>query len=154
MATFWTYDYVCSLHEEWTFLLRSRWTKAKGLYIITRHVPFLPLATELYKLFTPNENLDKCRMLILIESCFNIILVACSEFFFVLRTCALWSNNIIILAAMLFAFLVVLVASIGVSFITVGPIQFTISAIPGITGCYKSSTRFSFVSFLLLFAFQ
>ncbi|KAG0701929.1 hypothetical protein DFH29DRAFT_924602 [Suillus ampliporus] len=26
-ATFWTYDYTCSLHQELTFLLRSHWTK-------------------------------------------------------------------------------------------------------------------------------
>lgn len=54
-----TYDYACALHEEvmirsvtisvwiltirrpkWEFLRRSRWTKVKALYIMTRHLPF------------------------------------------------------------------------------------------------------------------
>ncbi|KAG1739400.1 uncharacterized protein EDB91DRAFT_381959 [Suillus paluster] len=41
-ATFWTYDYACSLHQELGFLLRSRWTKVKGLYIVTRYTSFSP----------------------------------------------------------------------------------------------------------------
>ncbi|KAG2356027.1 hypothetical protein BDR07DRAFT_485762 [Suillus spraguei] len=53
-VTFWTYDFVCSLHEEWTFLLRSRWTKVKGLYIIARYVPFALMITDLYGTFVPN----------------------------------------------------------------------------------------------------
>ncbi|KAG1791658.1 uncharacterized protein HD556DRAFT_632451 [Suillus plorans] len=60
MATFWTYDYACSLHEEWSFLLRSRWNKMKGLYIITRCLPVVFLATNLSIYFTPNENLGVC----------------------------------------------------------------------------------------------
>lgn len=65
-----TYNYACSLHEEvtyllrdtpriwcwlyskWRFLLVSHWTKAKGLYIATRYVPFLLLATNLYCTFS------------------------------------------------------------------------------------------------------
>ncbi|KAG1831156.1 hypothetical protein DFJ58DRAFT_252154 [Suillus subalutaceus] len=27
LATFWAYDYVCSFHEEWNFMCRSRWTE-------------------------------------------------------------------------------------------------------------------------------
>ncbi|KAG2119377.1 hypothetical protein DEU56DRAFT_836639 [Suillus clintonianus] len=61
MATFWTYDYACSLHQEWTFLLQSRWTKVKGLYIVTRFVPFLLLIGHLYLNFIPNENPDVCE---------------------------------------------------------------------------------------------
>ncbi|KAG1726125.1 hypothetical protein EDD22DRAFT_447134 [Suillus occidentalis] len=93
MATFWIYDYACSLHLEWTFLLRSRWSKVKGLYIIARYVPFLLLAGHLYMNFIPNENSDKCQLLNNVCSCFSLISVFCSECFFVLRTYALWNNN-------------------------------------------------------------
>ncbi|KAG2123070.1 hypothetical protein DEU56DRAFT_65087 [Suillus clintonianus] len=154
MAVFWTYDYACSLHEEWTFLFWSRWTKVKGLYIITRHLPFVFLATELYKYFNPNENSDKCQMLIMIYSCFSMISVGCSELFFVLRTYALWNNNRTILVAMLSTSLAVAVASTVIGFITVGTSQVTTSAIPGIPGCYRTSTSFNAIQFLLLFAFQ
>ncbi|KAG2040832.1 hypothetical protein BDR03DRAFT_947474, partial [Suillus americanus] len=50
------YDYVCSFHEEWNFLCRSRWTEVKVLYIIARYVPFLLIITDVYLNFSPNEN--------------------------------------------------------------------------------------------------
>ncbi|KAG1738014.1 hypothetical protein EDB19DRAFT_921956 [Suillus lakei] len=79
LATFWIYDYVCSLHEEWTFLLRSRWTKAKVLYIIARYLPFFFITAELYLTFALNENPNKCRTLVNIYSCFGMISLFCSE---------------------------------------------------------------------------
>ncbi|KAG1794641.1 uncharacterized protein HD556DRAFT_1474933 [Suillus plorans] len=112
MATFWIYDYVYSLDEEWTFLLRSRWTKVKGLYIVTRYLPFIVLAMELCLRFTPNENIEMpgvgpykfrvrhaiSRLLRVYVSCFPEIC------FFILRTYALWNKNRILLIAMLSTF--------------------------------------------------
>ncbi|KAG1825374.1 hypothetical protein EV424DRAFT_1602524 [Suillus variegatus] len=163
MATFWTYDYACSLHEEWTFLLRSHWSKMKGLYIVTRYLPFIFLATNLYMDFTPNENPTKCRVLANIESGLGIVLVILSECFFILRTYVLWNKNRILLAAMLCtSFLVVnaisqifVVASLSVTFDTTVPAAYTTSAIPGITGCHRSSTSYQlFIPFLLSSVFE
>ncbi|KAG2114311.1 uncharacterized protein F5147DRAFT_650091 [Suillus discolor] len=129
----------------WRFLLVSHWTKAKGLYIATRYVPFLLLATNLYLSFIPNETPGKCRVLD------NI----CSGFF-ILRTCALWNNNRILLAAILVTLSqTFLGASIGITFATTAPATYAISAIPGITGCYQSSSSLQlFIPFLLLCAFE
>lgn len=155
MATFWIYDYVCTLHEEWTFLLLSRWTKVKGLYIITRYIPFLLLITDLYLYFASNETPDGCRMVISIYACLSVISVLCSELFFVLRTYALWNNNRIILAAMLSALFAMAIASLTVDVLTIGTSHVTISAIPRITGCYRTSHGVQVsITFILLFAFQ
>ncbi|KIK37588.1 hypothetical protein CY34DRAFT_810162 [Suillus luteus UH-Slu-Lm8-n1] len=155
ITTFWTYDYACSLDEEWKFLFVSHWTKVKGLYIVTRYVPFLLLATNLYLTFIPNENSGECRALDNICSGLGILSAVCSESFFILRTCALWNNNKILLAAMLVTFLTFVGAAIGVSFATTAPATYAISAIPGITGCYQSSSSFQlFIPFLLLCAFE
>ncbi|KAG1809176.1 uncharacterized protein BJ212DRAFT_620696 [Suillus subaureus] len=102
-ATFWTYDFVCSLHEEWTFLLRSRWTKVKGLYTIARYVPFVLIILDLCLALTQNENPKKCQILNNISSFFAVISLTFSECFFILRTYALWNNNRIVLVAMLSA---------------------------------------------------
>ncbi|KAG1799957.1 uncharacterized protein BJ212DRAFT_145147 [Suillus subaureus] len=99
-ATFWTYDFVCSLHEEWTFLLRSRWTKVKGLYIITRYIPFVVIFLELWLSLAKNEP-KNCQILSNIFAYFGVISLALSEFFFVLRTYALWNNKRIVLVAVL-----------------------------------------------------
>lgn len=155
ITTFWTYDYACSLDEEWKFLLVSHWTKVKGLYIVTRYVPFLLLVTNLYLTFIPNENSGECRALDNVCSGLGILSAVCSESFFILRTCALWNNNKILLAAMLVTFLTFVGAAIGVSFATTAPAIYAISAIPGITGCYQSSSSLQlFIPFLLLCAFE
>ncbi|KAG2072072.1 hypothetical protein BDR04DRAFT_1117288 [Suillus decipiens] len=94
VATFWSYDY-------WTFLFRSSWSKLKGLYIVTRYLPFMFLAILLYVNFIPNENLDTCRVLSVINSGFGMVLAIFSGCFFVLRTYVLWNRNRALLVATL-----------------------------------------------------
>jgi len=69
---------IDAIFFKWTFLLRSRWTNVKGLYIVTRYVPFLILIGNLYSAHScsayyssreltfsqvnfSNENPDVCR---------------------------------------------------------------------------------------------
>ncbi|KIK43167.1 hypothetical protein CY34DRAFT_725535 [Suillus luteus UH-Slu-Lm8-n1] len=152
MATFWTYNYVCSLQEEWTFLLRSRWTRVKGLYIVTRILPFLLLIGHLYMNFIPNENPEKCKTLTTVFSVFGEISGGCSECFFVLRTCALWKHNRFVLVSILTCSLVIVIARVGTSFAAIDIASYETSAIPGITGCRNSADLF--VPFILLFIFE
>ncbi|KAG2054110.1 hypothetical protein BDR06DRAFT_427961 [Suillus hirtellus] len=155
MATLWTYDYTCSLHEEWTFLLRSRWSKMKCLYIITRYLPFVFLATNLSMYLIPNENSGKCRVLENTQSGLGTVLVIVSETFFILRTYVLWNKNRILLVAILSTFFTCLVASFSIVLATGVPAAYATSAIPGITGCYQSSTSLQyFIPFLLLSVFE
>ncbi|KAG1840621.1 hypothetical protein F4604DRAFT_434796 [Suillus subluteus] len=77
-ATFWTYDFVCSLDEEWTFLLRSRWTKVKGLNI-TRYVPYVLIILDLCLALTQNENPNKCQMFDNIFTCTRRVHAACTS---------------------------------------------------------------------------
>ncbi|OJA09441.1 hypothetical protein AZE42_02614 [Rhizopogon vesiculosus] len=134
------YDYICSVHKEWTFLLQSRWTKVKGLFIITRYTPFLLLTVHLYLSLIPNENSNKCQLLNNISSCF-----------FILRTYALWNNNKVVLAFTVTIFCASVAASIIVSFSASADAPFNTSMIPGIAGCYQASgSTILFVPFLLL----
>ncbi|KAG2039707.1 hypothetical protein BDR03DRAFT_1008704 [Suillus americanus] len=150
-ATFWTYDYACSLDEEWTFLLRSHWSKVKGLYIVTRYLSFILLTTNLYLSFIPNENPGKCRVMDNIATGLDIALAVFSEWFFMLRIYVLWNKNKFLLVAMLSTSFTFLVASFSVALTTTVPAAYATSAIPGITGCYQSSFNFRlFIPFLLL----
>ncbi|KAG2137025.1 hypothetical protein DEU56DRAFT_980757 [Suillus clintonianus] len=154
LVTFWTYDYIRSIHEEWTFLLMSRWTKVKGLYIIARYIPFLLITVDLCLTFVLNENPNKCQIISDIYASFGLISLTCSECFFILRTHALWSNNMIVLLAILSTHIAIIIACIGIRLATIGTSYVTISAIPGITGCYRSSGSFPFfVPFILFFVF-
>ncbi|KIK43165.1 hypothetical protein CY34DRAFT_11894 [Suillus luteus UH-Slu-Lm8-n1] len=172
-ATFWTYDYVCSLHEEWTFLLQSHWNKVKVMYIVTRYLFFFILISNLYASFISNENLGTCRVSSNIGAGLDIVSAMFSECFFILRTYALWNSNRIVLAVMLSTFFVSFqptrytkpsdrrigqtfsVASIGVTFAGTVPSAYLTSAIPGITACYQTSTNIPFfIPFILLSIFQ
>ncbi|KAG1842624.1 hypothetical protein F4604DRAFT_1960835 [Suillus subluteus] len=155
MATFWIYDYVCSLHEELKFLRQSRWTKVKVLYIIARYVPFLFIITDIYLNFSPIENPKKCKILVNIYSSLGIISLTCSECFFVLRTYALWNSSRIVLVAMLSTLFAIIVTFTSICLSAIATSHVTTSVVPGITGCYRSSTSVQFLMpFLLLFVFQ
>jgi len=120
MATFWTYDYACTIHEEGIFLFCSPWKRVKLLYIVTRYVPFLLFAAHLYLNFLPDETSDTCQFVNNICSCFSLVSFVCSEFFFIFRTYVLWDNNKVVLVAMLstFAYQIATAAAIAVSFST------------------------------------
>ncbi|KAG2054134.1 hypothetical protein BDR06DRAFT_429532 [Suillus hirtellus] len=152
MATLWIYEYACSLQEEWTFLLQSRWTKVKGLYIATRFVPFLLSIVHLYVNFIPNENPAKCKVLNTVCSVLGQISVGFSEFFFVLRTYALWRHNRFVHVFILAFTPVAIIACVGTTYASIVTASYEASAIPGTTGCYSNSNLF--VSFLLFFIFE
>ncbi|KAG2137024.1 hypothetical protein DEU56DRAFT_353312 [Suillus clintonianus] len=155
MTIFWTYDYVCALHKEWEFLHRSRWTRVKALYIITRYVPCCLITTDLYLNFAPTEDPNKCRMLINIYACFGVISLTCSECFFVLRTYALSNSNRIVLVAMLTTLVAIIMLFIGIGFTAISTSYVMTSAIPGFKGCYRISHSVQFfIPFLLLLVFQ
>ncbi|KAG1739421.1 uncharacterized protein EDB91DRAFT_383353 [Suillus paluster] len=149
MATFWTYDYACSFVEEWTFLLGSRWTRIKSLYIVTRIMPFFLLVINLYQNFTPTGDFN---ILGFIDVAFGILSVTCSESFFILRTYALWNNNRYVLAAMLTAFFATFVASIVTSLSNDVIAPYATGVIPGMTGCFLNG-RLS-IPYILLFQFE
>ncbi|KAG1791654.1 uncharacterized protein HD556DRAFT_631481 [Suillus plorans] len=173
MATFWTYDYACSMREEVTdhlqdqlpiltmhpfkgiFLLYSSWNRVKMLYVVTRYVPFLLFSVHLYLNFVPNETSNMCQFINNICSTFSLISSICSECFFILRTYALWNNDKVVLAAMLSTFAAVIMGSMVALFTATATAPFETSAIPGITGCYQSSgSARLFVPFLLLFGLE
>ncbi|KAG2032392.1 hypothetical protein BDR03DRAFT_1002648 [Suillus americanus] len=170
-ATFWTYDFVCSPHEECTFLLRSRWTKVKGFYIIARYVLFVLIIVDLCLTLAPNENLKKCQILGNIYIFVAVISLTFSECispyprhrcppdeihtgFFILRTYALWNNNRIVLVAMLSALFATVVSSIGILLVAGATSVVMTSTIPGIPGCFRSPpvVRF-FLPFIIVFVF-
>lgn len=155
MATFWTYDYACTIHEEGMFLFCSPWRRVKLLYIVTRYVPFLLFAAHLYLNFLPNETSDTCQFVNNICSCLSLVSFVCSEFFFIFRTYVLWDNNKVVLVAMLSTFAIATAAAIAVIFSATATAPFETSSIPGITGCYQSSgSKMLFVPYLLLFGLE
>ncbi|KAG2364368.1 hypothetical protein BDR07DRAFT_1482483 [Suillus spraguei] len=155
MATFWIYDYACSLQEEWMFLLRSDWSKVKGLYIVTRYLPFIIIVTVLWKYFAPNENMEACHVLNNLNSGLGIASVIFSECFFVLRTYVLWNKNRILLGAMSSTSVAFLVASFSSTFTATVPAAYETNMIPGITDCYENPTSSGwFIQFILLTVFE
>ncbi|KAG2089440.1 uncharacterized protein F5147DRAFT_39830 [Suillus discolor] len=148
----WILTIRCS---KWKFLRRSRWTKVKALYIMTRHLPFFLIVMHLYLNFAPIKNPNKCQMLINVYSSFSQISIICSECFFMIRTYVLWNNNRIVLVGLLSTAFAMVVTSVSIRFATTATSYFTTSAIPGTPSCpSRSSSVLYFISFIFLFAFQ
>ncbi|KAG2117581.1 hypothetical protein DEU56DRAFT_984839 [Suillus clintonianus] len=153
MGVFWTYDYACSFEQEWIFLVQSRWSKVKGLYIVTRHVPFfLVIMNLVYLGFTSNESPDKCRIMSDTYSCFGVISLTCSECFFVLRTYALWNRNKIVLVAMITSLFATTVSFISIFLTSITTSYARSQASQGATGAQPLSKVL--LPFLLVFVFQ
>ncbi|KAJ8580921.1 hypothetical protein M405DRAFT_833369, partial [Rhizopogon salebrosus TDB-379] len=71
------------------------------------------------------------------------------------RTYALWNHNRYVLAALVFAFFAIIVASVSVLFATTATAPFETSEILGVTGCYQGEGSFKlFIPFLLLFVHE
>jgi hypothetical protein len=91
------------------------------------------------------------------DSGLGVVSVICSECFFILRTYALWNKNRILLITILSVFFTFLVVSFIIDFTAAIPAAYVTSTIPGITGCYDSTTSTSFqlfIQFLLLSVFK
>lgn len=118
-------------------------------------MPFLLFVGHLYLNFIPNENPNKCLTLSNICRCFKLILVICSECFFILRTYVLWNRSKVVLGAMLSAFFAVVVAFGSILFSAKTTAPYENSPIPGITGCYQPLGSVElFLPFVLLFALE
>ncbi|KAG1737982.1 hypothetical protein EDB19DRAFT_1829277 [Suillus lakei] len=178
-----TYDYACSLHEEWKFLHRSRWTKVKALYIITRYVPVFLITTDLLLNFTLNENLNVRELdntLFEVEIPASVALDQSKSPVYHYTLCPFFSRHhepvselhperelqqmpdndqhLLRTNALWNNSRILLVATLSAVFIrftAIATSQVTTSTIPGITSCHWSSqgVRF-FMSFILLLVFQ
>ncbi|KAG2054088.1 hypothetical protein BDR06DRAFT_426789 [Suillus hirtellus] len=154
MATFLIYDYACSLDEEWTFLLRSHWTKMKGLYIVTRLLPLILCALSLHMSLTPSND-NACRISGNLTLGLDLVSAASSEWVFILRTYVLWNKNRVLLATMLCFSFTVIVTPFGIAFATVITAAYATGPIPEITGyCHISTIFWYFVPFSLLSVFK
>ncbi|KAG1728323.1 hypothetical protein EDB19DRAFT_1832778 [Suillus lakei] len=137
------HQYMCTQRQLvtfwWTFLLRSRWTKIKSLYIIARYAPFFLITVYLWLSLAQDENSSECQTL--------------NKSFLI--TYALWNNNRIVLVAMMLFLLALIVASVSISMTTNTSSDVTTSAIPGIPGCSLNLQGVQFfLPFIMLFVFQ
>ncbi|KAG1842735.1 hypothetical protein DFJ58DRAFT_844553 [Suillus subalutaceus] len=146
------------VHTRGHFCFPIALEQVKGLYIVTRYLAFILSHHGLYQM-PVFENIDHRRWYGIshfLRMYLSFPRILC---FFILRTYVLWNKNRILLAAMLSTFLIhqqtFVGASIGIAFTTTAPAAYATSAIPGITGCYRSSTSFPLlIPTLLLSVFE
>lgn len=89
VATSVVYDFVTNLGDELDYLMGSRMTLAKGLFLGCRYTPFVLCALHAQMEFSPR--IEDCPGLAESNILFLGILLLCAECIFVLRTYALWN---------------------------------------------------------------
>ncbi|KAG2068354.1 hypothetical protein BDR04DRAFT_783476 [Suillus decipiens] len=85
------YDLVTNLADELDYLLGSRMTLAKGLFLACRYTPFVICALHIRMALLPG--VEACPWLAEINMLFLVIILLCAEYIFVLRTYALWNRD-------------------------------------------------------------
>ncbi|KAG2145653.1 hypothetical protein BD769DRAFT_1416927 [Suillus cothurnatus] len=128
------YDFVTNLDDELDYLLGSRMTLAKGLFLGSRYTPFAICALHARLLLSPS--IEGCPGLTESNILLLGILLLCAECIFVLRTYALWNCDrrvriaLLVLYLALFCGMVILVLECGLKLKTT---EFT-------PGCYSPSS--------------
>ncbi|KAG1746039.1 uncharacterized protein EDB91DRAFT_1335281, partial [Suillus paluster] len=106
VATIVVYDFVSNLDDEINYLLNSRTTLAKGLFLGCRYIPFVILTLHVAMAFS--WGVEACLWLAQSNILFLGILLLCAECIFVLRTYALWNRDRHVRKALLIFFLALL----------------------------------------------
>ncbi|KAG2359836.1 hypothetical protein BDR07DRAFT_188213 [Suillus spraguei] len=98
------YDLVTNLADELDYLLRSRMTLAKGLFLGCRYTPFVICALHIRMTLSPD--VEACPWLAEINMLFLVIILLCAEYIFVIRTYALWNCDRRVRIALLVMYLI------------------------------------------------
>lgn len=141
------YDFVTNLGDELDYLLNSRMTLAKGLFLGCRYIPFVICAMHVRIILS--LSVEACPGLVESNILFLGILLLCAEFIFVLRTYALWNCDRRVRIALLVLYLALLCGVIMLV-LACGLRANTTNFTPG---CYSHSSlpiNFFLVPYILL----
>ncbi|KAG0694166.1 hypothetical protein DFH29DRAFT_336737 [Suillus ampliporus] len=122
VVTIVVYDFMTNVDVELDYLLNSRPTLAKGLFLGCRYIPFVICALHLAMVLS--WGVEACPGLAQSNILFLGILLLCAECVFVLRTYALWNRDRRVRNALLIVFLaflcgvILLVVACGILFKT------------------------------------
>ncbi|KAG2121324.1 hypothetical protein DEU56DRAFT_834519 [Suillus clintonianus] len=92
------YDFATNLDEELDYLMGSRMTLAKGLFLGCRYIPFVLCALHIQMALS--QSIEACPGLSESNILFLGILLICAECIFVQRTYTLWNYNRRVLIAL------------------------------------------------------
>ncbi|KAH7925538.1 hypothetical protein BV22DRAFT_1128953 [Leucogyrophana mollusca] len=114
LATISVFDYAINLDDEVMFILNSRWTSAKVVYIICRYTPFLIWGVQGPLILETNMDPSVCLPLFAGTTGLTMIILCGSEYIFLLRTYALWACSRRVQVVLLASFVVILVPIVTV----------------------------------------
>ncbi|EIW86184.1 hypothetical protein CONPUDRAFT_161003 [Coniophora puteana RWD-64-598 SS2] len=156
VTTFWIYDYIITLDDEFVFLRNARLRKTKVIYVLTRLLPFASRAVTFQYTLSSNPAPETCTTLMNTFSALETLVVLFAEVLFALRTYALWRRNRVVLALLYGGFIVATVGGIASSFLPIGP-PMTVLNLPrsSVTGCFVVTPGASLaVTFAFLIALE
>ncbi|KAG1890504.1 uncharacterized protein F5891DRAFT_124570 [Suillus fuscotomentosus] len=108
------YDVVTHLDEEIDYIVRSRFTSVKTIFILCRYLPFVIGALRMYDVVGEDYiDANLCLVLCRTSIWISFLQMACVEFLFILRAYALWGCSKRVLFYLLAAYLTTCV--IGIS---------------------------------------
>jgi len=133
------YDIAINLADETTLIWRQRWSVGKVLYLLTRYTALFDAVILLWYNFYPGHAVDTCRLSYTIAFWSMVIGIICSEVVLILRTYAIWGQNLIVLVYLGSLQVVIIILSIRFNYEAVKSITFVSSPLPAIVSCLPIS---------------
>ncbi|KAG1807842.1 uncharacterized protein BJ212DRAFT_1590304 [Suillus subaureus] len=134
LVTIVVYDFVTNLGDELDYLLGSRMTLAKGLFLGCRYTPFVICAMHARTVLSPS--IEGCPVLVEGNILLLVIVLLCAECIFVLRTYALWNCDRRVRIALSVLYLALLCGTI----ILVLACGLQLKMLKFAAGCYSGSS--------------
>ncbi|KAF6763179.1 hypothetical protein DFP72DRAFT_1060356 [Ephemerocybe angulata] len=105
-----TYDYIITFDQEVNYVWKSPWTIGLPLFYMNRYVPFIDVGLILGFPFH-NMTEEQCNTQVQTATWIMLIPTFFGQTIIALRTCALWQNNISVVASMIMLMLSTLVVT-------------------------------------------
>ncbi|KAH7905742.1 hypothetical protein BJ138DRAFT_727169 [Hygrophoropsis aurantiaca] len=100
------FDYALNLDVEVAYILTSKLSITKCLYLACRYLPIVLAGVQWPANFAPNINIDDCVVLFSIDIWLTGSILSCSEGIFLCRAYALWGCSKRILMILLSSFMI------------------------------------------------
>ncbi|EIW86216.1 hypothetical protein CONPUDRAFT_161019 [Coniophora puteana RWD-64-598 SS2] len=112
----WVYDYILTLDDEVVYMRKARFRLAKSFYVVARYMTFPMLGLHLFYNSFSGDTPSLCQKLVTPATVLSTSVVLGSESLFIMRVYALWERNKRILVLIVTSLVLVILATILVTF--------------------------------------
>ncbi|KAF7367274.1 hypothetical protein MSAN_00789400 [Mycena sanguinolenta] len=149
------YDWFICLEREVNTIWLSPWRAVKILYLLSRYIPFINLASALYYYVVHDPTASMCHRIDAVATWFTAFGIIVSEAMLIMRTYAIFQSSKKVLVLLLVLLGLLVGAALPTVEIFIQSLQYGQPPIGTFDGCYPvSGSEIIFVSFIAILLFE